>query len=458
MAEPRELDPVARAIRESGIPEAGTAGLVLLSGGADSVALLRGLARELGPELVTALHVNYGLRPDSDRDQALCEELCLRFGVELVTVRAGEPEGNLHDWARTIRYGEAGALADRLELDWIAVGHTRTDLVETVLYRLASSPGSRALRAMPARRGRLIRPLLGLGREEVRLVVEGAGLPFVDDPTNLDPAFSRARIRAEVTPVLGRINPAYERNVVRTLEEIEEEARFLEAEAGGLIGAGPAGRPAIAVSDFLSTAAAPGRHALRLLVTRTTGRVAPVSIEKAALARELARRPEGGVVDLVDGLRLEVGSGLILAEEAPAGASDGKTGRLPIPGGIAWDGWQFRARRIGGEAYPRGPEVATLDSSGLGSGVEVRAWRAGDRIRPLGMNGSRKVADLMAERGLPRPRRPEWPVVEASGEIAWVPGIVVSESFRLGPGTGESVLLTAEPPGSAPAPDRFPGT
>ena len=144
----------------------------MLSGGPDSVGMLWGVVGLLGPGAVTALHVNYGLREGSGLDESLCRELCDGIGVELSVIRAGEREGNLHDWARTVRYGEAERLAEERGLDWIAVGHTRTDLVETVLYRLASSPGTRALRAMPARRGRLVRPLLGLGRDEVRREVE----------------------------------------------------------------------------------------------------------------------------------------------------------------------------------------------------------------------------------------------------------------------------------------------
>jgi len=458
VAEPVEPGALERAISGSGLVEPGSSGVVLLSGGADSVALLWGLTRLIGPEGLLALHVNYGLRPDSDRDQAICGDLCRDLGVELVTVRAGHPEGNVHDWARRLRYDEAQAIADRMGLDWIAVGHTRTDLAETVLYRLASSPGTRALRAMPARRGRVIRPLLGVGRDQVRTAAEQAGLTFVDDPSNLDPAFSRSRIRAGVTPVLRGINPAFELNLARTLAEIEEEAAFLEAEARALIGEAHGGRPAIPAHDLLAAPPALARHALRLLVSRSVGRAAPVSIAKTALARELAGRPEGGSVDLGDGLILEVASGFVLAEEPFPELPGCPPSHLSIPGAVSWDGWHFGAEGTDPGATPRGPEVATLDRSGLGGGVDVRAWRPGDRIRPLGMTGSKKVADLMAEKGLPRPRRPEWPVVESGGEIAWVPGIAVSESFRIRPETGESVLLTAEPPRPVTASDRTSGT
>ena len=448
-----------KAILGSGLIEPGTDGVALLSGGPDSVGLVSGLARAAGPDHVTALHVNYGLRSDSDLDQEACEAVCAELGVELITVRAGERDGNLHDWARTVRYREASLLADRLGLDWIAVGHTRTDLVETVLYRLASSPGTRALRGMPARRGLLVRPLLSLGRGEVRRAVEETGLPFVDDPSNLDPGFARARIRTGAMPVLGEVNPAFERNVLRTLAELEEEATFLEAEGGVLVAEGPNGQPTIETAALMQADPAVARHALRQLVRATCGREVPVSIDRTALVRELSARPEGGSVDFGEGIRIEVGSGLALVEGAPGKASSVEGPReLTIPGAVGWDGWLFGAERLEQASAPQGPDVATLDRSGLGDGVEVRAWRPGDRIRPLGMKGSKPVATLMSERGLPRPRRTGWPVVEASGGIAWVPGIAVSESFRVRREAGNPILLTAEPPRRQGPSDLDPGT
>ena len=447
------------AILESGLIDSGSDGVALLSGGPDSVGLVSGLARAVGPDHVAALHVNYGLRSDSDLDQEACEAVCARLGVELVTVRAGERHGNIHDWARTVRYREASLLADRLGLDWIAVGHTRTDLVETVLYRLASSPGTRALRAMPARRGLLVRPLLSLGRGEVRRAVEETGLAFVDDPSNLDPGFARARIRAGAMPVLEEVNPAFERNVLRTLAELEEEATFLEAEGGALVEEGPDGQPAIETAALMQADRAVARHALRQLVRATRGREVPVSIDRTALVLEQAGRPEGGSIDFGEGIRIEIGLGLPLVEGAPREASSVEGPReLTIPGAVGWDGWLFGAERLEPATATRGPDVATLDRSGLGDGVEVRAWRPGDRIRPLGMKGSKPVATLMSEMGLPRPRRTGWPVVEASGEIAWVPGIAVSESFRVREGTANHILLTAEPPGRQGSSDLGRGT
>jgi tRNA(Ile)-lysidine synthase len=132
--------------------------VVLLSGGRDSVCLLDLAVRLAGP--VAALHCNYGLRDTADGDEQHCRALCARLGVELEVRRPPRPEGgNLQAWARERRYAEAERLAEPLAAV-VATGHTATDQVETVLYRLAASPGRRALLGMPARSGGVVCPLL----------------------------------------------------------------------------------------------------------------------------------------------------------------------------------------------------------------------------------------------------------------------------------------------------------
>jgi len=146
--------------------------LVLFSGGRDSTCLLDLAVRLAGP--VRALHVNYGLREAAGADEAHCRALCERLGVPLEVVRATYAGGNVQAWAREVRYAEAARLADGAR---VAAGHTATDQVETVLYRLAASPGRRALLGMPAESGPLVRPLLGVTREETAAYCQARGLP-----------------------------------------------------------------------------------------------------------------------------------------------------------------------------------------------------------------------------------------------------------------------------------------
>src|SRR5215210_375990 len=135
MAVAQALSVLARVVRESGLVPEGSRGVALVSGGADSAALAAGLVEGLGPESVTGLHLNYRLRADSDRDEQTCRELCERLGVELEVEWPALGGGNVQAEARDARYSAAERLRRARGLDWIATGHTRTDLAETVIYR-----------------------------------------------------------------------------------------------------------------------------------------------------------------------------------------------------------------------------------------------------------------------------------------------------------------------------------
>jgi tRNA(Ile)-lysidine synthase len=443
--EPTPADVLVGAIRSSALIDEGTGGVVLLSGGADSASLTFALAEAAGSGLVAsgspvALHANYGLRPESGQDEAAARELCDRLGVELVVERPERGGGNVHAWARDVRYRAAESLLADRGLDWIAVAHTRSDLAETVLYRLATSPGTRALAAMPARRGSVIRPLLGLSRTEVREAAIRAGLPFVDDRSNDDPAFARARIRNEVMPVLETLNPSALEAVATTRAELGEELDLIGQLADELLG----GREAVPVEVLSAAHPALLRHVLRLLAERSFGRAVPVSRAQAAEVLRLAGDPEGGAVDLGGGARLVAESGVVTAPCEP-----NAPGRLvlELPHGTGtWGRWSLEAEPMASPFAPEGPDVATLDADRLGARVEVRAWREGDRIRPLGMSGSKTLQDLFTDSRLRRSERRSLPVLVAGdGRIAWVPGLAIGEPFRITPETARAVRIAARP-------------
>jgi tRNA(Ile)-lysidine synthase len=213
-------------VRARGLLEPGRPVLVLLSGGRDSVCLLD-VAVRLGAA-VEALHCNYGLRAAVDADERHCAALCAHLGVALHVHRPRGPAGNLQAWARNARYAEAARLAAARDAD-IAAGHTASDQVETVLYRLASSPGRRALLGMAARDGRLIRPLLDSTRAETAAHCAARGLEWREDASNDDLGFARNRVRARLLPDLRALHPAAEANVLRTLDLLRDEAEVLEA-------------------------------------------------------------------------------------------------------------------------------------------------------------------------------------------------------------------------------------
>ncbi|MGN6587269.1 MAG: tRNA lysidine(34) synthetase TilS [Solirubrobacterales bacterium] len=290
--------------------------VAMLSGGRDSVCLLDLAVRVRGADAVTALHVNYGLRAEADEDEGHCAQLCGRLGVMLEVERPQRPEGagNLQAWAREQRYAAAARLAEERGAT-IATGHTADDQVETVLYRLASSPSRRALLGMRPRDGRLVRPLLGTTRAETTAYCEERGLAWRDDVTNEGDAYVRNRIRRGLIPELEKVHPAAKENVLRTAALLREEAELLDslvdAELAGGEGAGPG---TIAHRRFAELHPALRRLVLQRLADEAAGR--PVA-GAARFAEQVAGLSRGGsVLDLGSGVRAVLESGVLRAESS----------------------------------------------------------------------------------------------------------------------------------------------
>jgi tRNA(Ile)-lysidine synthase len=303
-------------VRDAGLLPAGKPLVAMLSGGRDSVCLLDLAVRLLGPEEVTALHVNYGLRPDgADADEAHCATLCAGLGVRLEVERPRRPEGagNLQSWARDTRYAAAAGLAESADAQ-IATGHTADDQVETILYRLASSPSRRALLGMRDRDGRLVRPLLAFTREETTAYCEERGLAWRDDPSNEQSTYARNRVRHGLLPALAEVHPAAARNVLRTAALLREEAEVLDALVDGeLEGSGEASRGEIALERLVELPPALRRLVVQRLADRAAGR--PVAGAARHADQVATLRPTGrSMLDLGSGVRAVVERGMVRAE------------------------------------------------------------------------------------------------------------------------------------------------
>ncbi len=293
--------------------------VVMLSGGRDSTCLLDVAVALLSSASLSALHVNYRLRADADGDERHCVALCRQLGVELECVRAdsssipraaghvhtnGEagdgadgpagatpPAGNLQAWARDLRYAEANRIARERDA-LIATGHTASDQVETILYRLAASPGRRALLGMPASDGRLIRPLLGVSREQTAAYCQARGLQWREDPSNDDQRYARTRVRHGVVPALRAVHPAAESNVLRTALLLREETELLQQ----LVAAELDGRRSIALTRLGELPAALARLVVVHLAEQAAGTYVPQAGDRVHEILALGRR--GGTAEL----------------------------------------------------------------------------------------------------------------------------------------------------------------
>lgn len=214
----------------------GELGVVAVSGGADSVALLRGLV-ECGAKVVVG-HVNHLLRGDeSDGDERFVVELANTLGVPVRTMRVNVAElgGNVESTARRVRYDWLANVANETRAGWIATGHTADDQAETVLHRLIRGTGLQGLRGIAPVRDNIVRPLLALPRAELLDYLAALHQPYRTDSTNADTAFTRNRIRAELLPLLRTFNPAIVDVLTRLSVQAEELFAEVETEAAELL-------------------------------------------------------------------------------------------------------------------------------------------------------------------------------------------------------------------------------
>ena len=434
----------------SALIRAGEPLIALLSGGADSVCLLD-CAQRLGAQ-VHALHVNYGLRPGSDADEQFCRVLCDRMGIDLTVEHVTLGEGNLQALARQARYEIAERMAAEHGCDF-AAAHTASDQAETVLYRLAVSPGSRALLGMAPRRGRLVRPLLEASREDTREYCRARSLNWRDDPTNEDPRFARSRLRHEVLPVLRALSPAAERTIAETSFLLRDERLVLERAADALI-------DQLGIPTPLDALRAEPVGLVRTVLIRLAERAAGsgVALSRADCTAVLALADEGTQsLDLGGGLRALAEYGalrFVIGEPEPAKAPAPIT--LEIPGEAEFGGWEVYARMervaqaAGGGFLPARGD-ALLSPRAIEPPLTIRAWRHGDRMRPAGLEGSKTLQDVFTDNKVPREERERIPVVECGGEIVWVAGLAIGEQFRAAPYESEVLVLSAKRQRDAPS-------
>jgi tRNA(Ile)-lysidine synthase len=446
-------------IAATGLLRAGEPVVVLVSGGRDSVCLLDAASRLCGPAHVLALHVNYGLRVAADDEEELVRAHAnqLGTGLEVLRVdRADTPSGNLQAWARDVRLGEGARLAAARHA-LLATGHTASDQAETVLYRLAASPGRRALLGMSARDGRLVRPLLHLTREQTAAHCDARGLRFAQDASNEDPRFARARVRGELLPALARVHPAAAANLVRTAELLRAEAAVLDE----VVDTALAGRDRIALEHLGALPHALARLVLVRLAEDAAGTLVPQAAGRLEAVLALGGRGGTASLDLGGGARAVVEYGVLRVARhdergegvGPASPSPPSPTTLELPGEARFGRWELQAAGApAGASLPPFPLAGVaceqLDGDALGPRLLVRAWQPGDRIAPLGLGGTRTLADLFIDRRIPRERRRAIPVLVSGTEIAWVPGVAVSERFRLTRASRRVIALCARELGS----------
>jgi tRNA(Ile)-lysidine synthase len=275
---------------------------------------------------------------------------------------------------------------------------------------------------MEPRRGRLVRPLLRATRSETHAHCESRGLAWREDDSNADPSFARARVREGLLALLREIAPGAERTVAETAALLRDEAELLDAVVDEAVGRlAPAG--AVDLAALEREPVALRRLLLRALAERAAGGAHPLAREDVDRILALGRSGSHSL-DLGGGLRAVAEYGTLRFAAAPDAAPPEPVA-LPVPGTARFGEWEVEAR-LGGRG-----EVE-VSGAAVGASVVVRPWREGDRMRPVGLGGSKTLGDLFTDRKVPRALRRTLPVVEAHGRVVWVAGVALDAEFAPG--------------------------
>jgi tRNA(Ile)-lysidine synthase len=435
--------------------------VAMVSGGADSVALLRALeSGGLGDVSLSVLHVDHQLRGSaSDGDAAFVRALCDSLGVPCriasvdVAAYAREHGLNLEDAGRRVRYHEADVELDARcalagadpEDGRIVTAHTFDDRAETVLMRLAQGAGVAGLLALPYRRGRIVRPLLDCTRADVVAYLGELGQAWREDATNLDTSRLRARVRADLLPVLREISPRFDDALARTLTVLGDEDELLDQMARALAEDVVEFRDGEVRLDRAQLAPAP-RALMRRVLRNALFEAFP---EASRLEFEHIEAVCDGVADagfardLPGGLRAFSEYGTLMISRDAGPAEPLAPCLLPVPG-TADLGRGGTITALVGDSKEPGSDVssALIDADAVRGPLLVTSPQPGDRMRPFGMPGSRKLQDVLTDAKVPARQRACVPVVRDGERIVWVAGVKTSEDYRVCPASERTIRLT----------------
>lgn len=438
------LEALRAAVRR-GLLAPGARLLVACSGGMDSMALVEALRVSGWAPLVAT--VDHGLHPESAAHadfvaawwgaRGLPVE---RLAAEPARVRAGAgPE----DGARRERYRLLEACAARLGADRVLTAHTADDQAETLLMRLAQGGGTRGLAGIPAARGPFTRPWLEVRRADVEVFARARDLMWCDDPTNAQARFLRNRVRRVVAPAMAEVfGDSWTSTAARGARHLRGDAEaiaFLLARWRAEASSPVPGGVELRVAALEGAPTGLRWRVLRDLVEEAADRagVEPVrdlSGHVERLDELVAAGGSGRSLDLPGGLEAHLAYGrLRLARRGPAPAPPVPV-RVDAPGEWRYGDWRLIVEPVAELPPPAERGDACLSAVAAPLPWVVRPAQIGDRLRPLGAPGARRVSRLLADARVERRHRPQLPAVESAGRLVWVGGLRIADEARMRPG------------------------
>ncbi|MGQ9661970.1 MAG: tRNA lysidine(34) synthetase TilS [Kiritimatiellia bacterium] len=471
-ARDRFIEKIHKAIVAERLFAQGDHVLVGVSGGADSVALLLAL-HALVPRLglrLTVAHLDHGLRGQKAREDAgFVRHLAERLGLPCVISRARVRETarrygiSIEMAARKSRYLFFFSSARRVGANVLTTAHTADDQAETLLLHLCRGAGLRGLGGIKPtshwNRLRVVRPMLGVSRQEVLAFLRRNRVEWREDETNLDLTILRNCVRHEILPLLeSKLNPRIREVLARTAAVVREEDEWLEEYCRNLMrectGLSPR-RGQLLLPKLRDLALGLRRRILRLWLATCGVPVEPIDFDTIERLERLVGKKAGtGRVQLAgnwtvsrqyDRLVLTLSDRLKSARPFRA--------MVAVPGEtlLAFPALRITVRITAGitrdtaEQPGQLPACASLSLSRLRHRrLYVRSWRPGDRMRPLGCVGSKKLQDIFVDEKVPREERALVPIFECGKEIVWVPGYRVAQGWEIKDSLEQAVQIQVE--------------
>jgi tRNA(Ile)-lysidine synthase len=439
--------------------------LVGLSGGPDSLVLLDVL-HQLGYQVVIA-HVNHKLRPESTAEASQVEKIAANMGFPFVLSEIDVFEYSkghalsIEEAARVLRYDFLFNIASSQNVQAVAVGHNADDQVETVLMHLLRGAGLAGLRGMNystlpnawSDRIPLVRPMLGIWREEIIHYCHERNIIPLIDSSNLDQTYFRNRLRYDLIPYLENYNPRIKDIIFRTADILREDYEIISTNIDiawkeCLLLRGP-GYLALRIDCLQQQHIGVLRHIIRRAISYHCPDLRDIDFMTVEhVISFLAKPTRTSQRDLVSGLKLSIENNILWIARWEAGLPELGWPAVPedrklfvhIPGTVSFgNGWELRAGIMPATETIReqvlnnqDPFQAWLDISELASTLQIRSRLPGDRFYPLGMEGrSIKLSDFMINVKMLSRARENWPLICSKETIVWIPGYRIHHAHRI---------------------------